>query len=46
MTDYVLVHGAWGGGWSYDRLAADLTAAGHRVLVAQLDTSKNRLFLA
>ncbi len=36
MTDYVLVHGAWGGGWSYDRLAADLTAAGHRVLVAQL----------
>ncbi|MCW6529233.1 MULTISPECIES: alpha/beta fold hydrolase [Sphingomonas] len=36
MTDYVLVHGAWGGGWSYDRLAADLRGAGHRVLVAAL----------
>jgi len=36
MTDYVLVHGAWGGGWAYDRLAADLREAGHRVLVAQL----------
>ncbi len=36
MTDYVLVHGAWGGGWSFDRTAADLHAAGHRVLVAAL----------
>lgn len=36
MTDYVLVHGAWGGSWAYDRLAADLRAAGHRVMVAEL----------
>ena len=36
MTDYVLVHGAWGGGWAYDRLAADLVAAGHRVAIAHL----------
>lgn len=36
VTDYVLVHGAWGGGWAFDRLAADLRAAGHRVLVARL----------
>ncbi|MBA4355098.1 MAG: alpha/beta hydrolase [Novosphingobium sp.] len=36
MTDYVLVHGAWGGGWAYDRLAASLRAAGHRVVVADL----------
>ena len=36
MTDYVLVHGAWGGGWAYDRLAADLGAAGHRVEVVHL----------
>ena len=36
MTDYVLVHGAWGGGWAYDRLARELTTHGHRVLVAQL----------
>jgi pimeloyl-ACP methyl ester carboxylesterase len=36
MTDYVLVHGAWGGSFAYDRLAADLGAEGHRVVVAQL----------
>jgi pimeloyl-ACP methyl ester carboxylesterase len=36
MTDYVLVHGAWGGSFAYDRLAADLRKAGHRVMVAQL----------
>lgn len=36
MPDYVLVHGAWGGGWTFDRLARDLRAAGHRVLVAEL----------
>jgi pimeloyl-ACP methyl ester carboxylesterase len=36
MTDYVLVHGAWGGGWAYDRLAAELRTAGHRVVVAAL----------
>lgn len=36
MANYVLVHGAWGGGSSYDRLARELTEHGHRVLVAQL----------
>lgn len=36
MTDYVLVHGAWGGGWTMARLEADLLAAGHRVVVAAL----------
>lgn len=36
MANYVLVHGAWGGGQTYDRTADDLRAAGHRVLVAQL----------
>jgi pimeloyl-ACP methyl ester carboxylesterase len=36
MTDFVLVHGAWGGGWSFDQLAGSLRAAGHRVLVAEL----------
>lgn len=36
MANYVLVHGAWGGGQTYDRTAADLRAAGHEVLVAQL----------
>ena len=36
MANYVLVHGAWGGGQSYDRTAEDLRAAGHVVLVATL----------
>lgn len=36
MTDYVLVHGAWGGGNAYDRLAGELRDAGHRVVVAAL----------
>ena len=36
MADYVLVHGAWGGGHAYERLAGELRAEGHRVLVAAL----------
>ncbi|WJS98662.1 alpha/beta hydrolase [Novosphingobium humi] len=36
MTDYVLVHGAWAGGWSHQGLAEDLRAAGHRALVVEL----------
>jgi pimeloyl-ACP methyl ester carboxylesterase len=36
MANFVLVHGAWGGGWGYDRLAEELYRAGHRVVVAQL----------
>ncbi|MBU6395654.1 MAG: alpha/beta hydrolase [Sphingomonadales bacterium] len=36
MTDYVLVHGAWGGSFGYDRVAGELRAAGHRVVLAQL----------
>jgi hypothetical protein len=36
MTDFVLVHGAWGGSWAYDRLASELRGAGHRVVVAEL----------
>lgn len=36
MTDFVLVHGAWCGSWVFERLAADLRGAGHRVLIAEL----------
>ncbi len=36
MANYVLVHGAWGGGQGYGRLAGELRAAGHEVLVAAL----------
>ena len=33
---YVLVHGAWHGGWCWRRVAPLLAAAGHRVLVPTL----------
>jgi pimeloyl-ACP methyl ester carboxylesterase len=33
---YVLVHGAWGGGYSYDGTAKALQAAGHKVFVVAL----------
>ncbi len=36
MANYVLVHGAWGGGQSYDRTKADLEAEGHTVLIVAL----------
>ncbi len=36
MANYVLVHGAWGGGWSWKALAEKLWEAGHRVVVAEL----------
>ena len=36
MANYVLVHGAWAGGQHYERLAGELRAAGHNVLVAAL----------
>lgn len=36
MADFVLVHGAWGGGHGYQRLAGELRDAGHRVVVAAL----------
>ncbi|MEZ5726943.1 MAG: alpha/beta hydrolase [Burkholderiaceae bacterium] len=32
MANFVLVHGAWHGGWCYRDTAAALRAAGHRVL--------------
>ncbi len=33
---YVLIHGAWHGGWCWQRLAPLLAAAGHRVLAPSL----------
>lgn len=36
MADYVLVHGAWGGGWAWEPLAEKLRESGHRALVVQL----------
>jgi len=36
MANYVLVHGAWGGGQSFELTAANLSAAGHTVAVPAL----------
>jgi len=36
MTTYVLVHGAWHGGWCWRRVSDRLTAAGHRVFCPTL----------
>jgi len=36
MSNYVLVHGAWGGGQTYGKVPEALRAAGHEVLVAAL----------
>lgn len=36
MATYILVHGAWHGGWCWERLAPLLEAAGHRVLAPDL----------
>jgi pimeloyl-ACP methyl ester carboxylesterase len=36
MANYVLVHGAWGGGHTYAQVPARLEAEGHNVLVATL----------
>lgn len=42
MTNFVLVHGAWGGAWMFAQTAADLRAAGHTVLIAELTGLGNR----
>jgi pimeloyl-ACP methyl ester carboxylesterase len=36
MTDYVLVHGAWHGGWCWTRVRRLLAAKGHRVFTPTL----------
>ncbi|WP_296681084.1 alpha/beta fold hydrolase [Novosphingobium sp.] len=46
MADFILVHGAWGGGHQFNRLADNLRGAGHRVLIAQLTGLGARAHLA
>jgi pimeloyl-ACP methyl ester carboxylesterase len=35
-TTFVLIHGAWGGGWNYQRVADALRAKGHVVYAPSL----------
>ena len=42
MTTFVLIHGAYQGGWVWQRVAARLTAAGHTVFAPTLDGCAER----
>jgi pimeloyl-ACP methyl ester carboxylesterase len=46
MSNFVLVHGAWHGGWCYARVADRLRAAGHRVFTPTLTGLGERSHLA
>lgn len=45
MTTYVLVHGAWGGGWKYARVAERLRKRGHVVFTPTLTGAGERSHL-
>jgi pimeloyl-ACP methyl ester carboxylesterase len=42
MADFVLLHGAYQGGWIWQKVAARLAAAGHRVYAPSLDGCAER----
>ena len=46
MAVYVLVHGAWHGGWMWGAVAQELRAAGHEVFTPTLTGSGERVHLA
>lgn len=39
MSTFVLVHGAWHGGWCWDRLVPELTGKGHAAVAVDLPTT-------
>lgn len=45
MSMFVLVHGAWHGGWCWDRVAPHLRAAGHHVVAPTLTGLSERAHL-
>ena len=42
MTDFVLIHGAYQGGWIWKFVAARLRASGHNVLTPTLEGCAER----
>src|SRR5690554_1295492 len=44
-TTFVLIHGAWGGGWNYQRVARMLRAEGHDVFAPSLTGCGERAHL-
>jgi pimeloyl-ACP methyl ester carboxylesterase len=46
VSDFVLVHGTWGGGWQWRPVAERLRAAGHRVFTPTLTGLGERSHLA
>jgi hypothetical protein len=46
MATYVLVHGAWHGGWCWQRVTPLLRAAGHEVFTPTLTGLGERSHLA
>jgi pimeloyl-ACP methyl ester carboxylesterase len=44
-TTFVLIHGAWGGGWNYQRVGDALQARGHRVYAPSLTGCGERAHL-
>jgi pimeloyl-ACP methyl ester carboxylesterase len=46
VSTFVLVHGAWHGGWCWDRVAERLVAAGHHVTTPTLSGLGERCHLA
>jgi pimeloyl-ACP methyl ester carboxylesterase len=46
MTDFVLVHGTWGGGWQWPPVAERLRKRGHRVFTPTLTGLGERAHLA
>lgn len=45
MATFVLIHGAWGGGWNYQRVAKQLRARGHDVYAPSLTGCGERAHL-
>lgn len=46
MANYVLVHGAWHGGWCWERVTTRLRAAGHKVFAPTLPGVGSRAHIA